>query len=538
MKWDREKIMNGIGFLLLAACFVYSLVKIATRTAQEQDEKIVTIRFAHWQLEGGIKAAFDAIAQKYMAQHPQVRVEQVLIPERVYPTWLTTRLVGQNPPDLVLLGLGMTDERLARYFVPLTEEVAKPNPYNRGTELETLAWRDTFVDGMVKAQGLERLFDYYGIPNSVETKRFFYNKPLYEKMTGRSQPPQNYAELQAIFREVDAYNQTKPSNEKVLAIAGSKYNSPLLMDRIFSSQTQKLAQNLDRNHVLRAPGNPQLAFFDGTFDLRHPGILSALQLCRELGQNMQIGFIQLAREDATFYFIQGRALMIASGSFDVTSLRQESPFEVGVAPIPIPSTDDPVYGQNVIGLLSEAEEGTNVPFGLAQDSAHPAVALDFLKFMTSQASNQIFTDVSNWLPAVSGVKIADSVKAFEPIIEGYPGGIILRTSGGAEVTRTFDNAFYRLVSPEGSVEKFMEAFASDYPRAMLEDGKLALKSNVRNISRHDTTLTALRALAPTQERAAAKALRLAEVQGRQENDYYHRRYVIWAYEQKQRGEGQ
>ncbi|NJK92573.1 MAG: extracellular solute-binding protein [Blastochloris sp.] len=539
MNWDREKILNSIGFTLLGACFAYSLFNVATRTAREQDEEVVSIRFAHWQLEAGIRTAFDAVANEYMKLHPNVRVEQILIPERVYPTWLTTRLVGQNPPDLVLLGIGMSDERLARYFVPLTSEVAKPNPYNKGTDLEQVAWRDTFVDGLVTSPGIVNLFDYYGVPNSVSTIRLFYNKPLYQKITGKTQPPRNYEELQGVFKAVQEYSKDLPDKQKVLAVAGSKYNSPILMDRLFASQTQKLTLALDRSNVLRVPTNPQIAFFDGLLDPRDPAMISALRLTRELGQNMQTGFISLAREDATFYFAQERALMITSGSFDLASLVQESDFEVGVAPIPLPDPQDPQFGEYVLGQTSEAETGTNVPFGLAQDSKHPEIALDFLKFMTSQPSNRLFSHTSTWLPSVVGVEVPEVVEPFEPIQEGYPGGIMLRSSGGSEVVRIYDNAFYSLVSKDGSVEKFMDLFLPQYPQAMLRDGKLALKNSLRNVGRHDTTLSALKALAVRgDDTAETKALRLAEIQARQETDYYQRRYAIWSYEQRMQKEKQ
>lgn len=533
MKLEREKIFNTIGFLLLAGCFAYSLIKVTTRTARENDESIITIRFAHWQLEAGIKDALDAVAREYTKKHPNVRIEQILIPERTYPTWLTTRLVGGNPPDLISIGTshGMTEERMARYFVPLTTEIEKPNPYNDGGPLQGLAWRDTFLDGLASSPGIQNLFDYYGVPSSVTTIRLFYNEPLYQKIMGKSTPPATYNELKEVFASVQAYNKKHHSN--IVPIAGSKYNAPLMMDALFSIQTQKLMLKLDRSKTLRAPTSPFVPYFDGSVSLDDPSILSALALSREIGQHMPQGFMQLAREDSTFSFVQQKSLMIATGSWDVTSLRQEAPFQVAVIRIPLPLTSDPDYGPYLLGPPAESEVGTSVNFGLARDSANPETALDFLKFLTSQKGNSLFCETSKWLPSVVGVPVPESVKPFEPVPEGYPAGFGIKTSGGSEVQRIYENAFYRLVKPDGSVQAFMEYFKPLYPAALTHDGKMNIKNSLRNISRQDTTLTALRHLAGEGDlRSSEKAATLQEVQSTIEMSYYGNRYAIWNFENK------
>ncbi len=534
MRWNREKYFNAIGIVLLASCFAYSLIRVASLARQEKDETITTIRFAHWQMEGGVRAALDAVAARYMELHPNVRIEQILIPERTFQIWLTTRLIGGNAPDLVSLGLGMTEDRLARFFTPLTSEVEKPNPYNKGTEHEGVPWRDTFIDGLATSPGLLGLFDYYAVPNSAYTVRLFYNAPLYEQVTGKTKPPASYKELREVFAAVKEYN--RQTGESLVAIAGSKYNSPYLMDALFDYQTQKLMLKVDSDHRLRNPTPPFVSFFDGTLKIDDPAIVSALKLSREIGKNMPLGFLQLAREDATFYFVQNKALMISTGTWDGTSLRQEAPFQVGVIPIPLPLRDDPDYGSHVMGQASEAEVGGSLCFGLTRDSRHPEVALDFIKFMTSKEGSTLFSKVSNWLPSVVGVPVPDSIKAYAPIEEGYPSGFGLKRIGGAEVDRIYFNAFYALVAPHGGVEAFYSEFTPLFSKAIKEDAHLSLKNTLRTISRHDTTLAAYRYLGVTDDSSREKASRLAEVQNSQELDYYLRRFVVQEYERKEGGE--
>jgi len=532
MKWDREKFLNSIGFLLLAACFAYSLVKIAQRRSAEQDKSVTTIRFAHWQLEAGTKAALDAVAAEYIKKHPKVKIDQILIPERVFATWLTTRLVGGNPPDLVALGFGITDDRMARYFTPLSEEVVKPNPHNAGTALEDVPWRDTFIDGLASAPGLFNLFEYYGIPCSMVTTRLYYNAPLFEKVTGSKVPPATYEELTEVFEAVRVYNE-KGGN--LVAIAGSKYNSPVLMNALFAAQTQKLNLELDRRRVMRFAGAPYPAFFDGSFDLFSPAIRSALELSREIGKNMPQGFLSLAREDATFSFVQQRSLMIATGSWDVQSLRQESSFEVAAIRFPLPSRQNPQYGAYTLGPGSEAETGGAVNFGLTRDAPNPEAALDFLKYLTSIEGNRIFSEKSNWLPSIVSVPVPEAIAPFAPVSEGYPSGFILEWTGGPEVKRIYENAFHRLVRPDGGVDQFLEYFEPRYAQAMVLDMELTIKNGLRTLSMQDTTWIALRALEQGGDpRSGAKAASLQEVQAIGENSYYSRRYDLDEFEKKRK----
>ena len=173
----RERLLNTIGFALLAACFIVALVRVFNRNAEEAQPGTITIRFAHWQLESGLRDAFDEVARKYMEAHPGIRVEQLAIPERTYAQYYRTQLIGATAPDIFAIGFGNNDEILARFFTPLTPWLERPNPFNVGTELEGIPWRDTFIDGL-NSKYNQNLLDYYMISTAMFTIRVYYNKTL------------------------------------------------------------------------------------------------------------------------------------------------------------------------------------------------------------------------------------------------------------------------------------------------------------------------------------------------------------------------
>jgi len=485
----RERLMNIVGLVLLLGCFVASLGRILmTRFSSGEDGKqIVTIRIAHWQLEGGIRAAFDAIAAEYMKIHPNVRVVQIPIPERIYGNWAVTQLVGGTAPDIVAIGKGTNDERLSRFFEPLTYMMEKPNPYNVGTPLEGVPLRSTFFDGGEGGYN-PALFEYFGIPISAFTIRVYYNADLLRKVTGSGQIPQTFEEFIGVFDKVREYN--KKTGDNLLPVAGSKYNGPMLMDRLFASQTQKrMAEifppfypNPTSVTMLRAIANED-------FSMDSPEVRSGVELMLEIAKNMQPGFFQLLRDDAMFYFVQGRALAIASGSWDSTSIRQQAPFPLAIGPIPLPTQATPRFGANVLGQISEAGTNAGVQLGLTRSSKHPEIAKDFLFFIASEPMQKLWTEVSGWLPAVTVPPSGDAA-AFTPIEDGYLAGVSLRHFGDADMNRVLDSNFYILTSPDGGVDAFIDVLRKDVPDAMRADLVRANRNHLVNTRRTDTLLGA------------------------------------------------
>src|SRR5690606_29958366 len=118
-------------------------------------------------------------------------------------------LIGGVAPELIQMDRGDTVQKpsyIARFFEPMGDTLARPNPYNSSEELEELPWRETFTDHLMGSYETT-LLDYYKVPFTRYTLRFFYNKELLEAITGRSEPPSTYRELEEFFALTAEYNQ-------------------------------------------------------------------------------------------------------------------------------------------------------------------------------------------------------------------------------------------------------------------------------------------------------------------------------------------
>lgn len=488
---NRENLSTLIGFTLLAVCFIAAGVRVLAPRSIDKGDARVVVRIAHWQLETGLRDAFDALARDYERTHPGVRIEQVTIPDRVYASWLRTQLVGGTAPDLLQLGRGTDDGVLARYFTPFDEQVEQPNPYNRGTPAEAVAWRDTFIDGLTNYRSYNpNLLSYYGVPSSVFTVRMFYNRVLWRRLLGDTPPPQSYGEFIALCERVS--RESERIGEDIVPITSSKEQAPLLLGRLFGSQTQRLSLELSGLGTLR-PSSAEigLGYLNGRWGLETEGVAEGLSLMRDVGRHLQPGFMQLARDDATFHFIQGRALMVTTGSWDAPSFRAQADFEIGVFAIPLPVRGQGDFGRGVLGAAAEGYGNVGLVFGLSAQSRHKAEAVSFLQFLTSREGNRKFAEVSGWLPAVDGVRLPAALEPFRPLTEGYPDGFDLTLFNlGSETKRVVETQLNDLMNPHVDMGSVRRTIESVYEQAIKADISRSMAMTAQNIRRQDALLIA------------------------------------------------
>ncbi len=192
--WRRWLNQTTIGFTVLAITVVASLVQITLAAREAAPKGKTVLRIAHWQLEAGYRDALQWTIDEYAKVRPDVHIEQVGITEKIYGQWLNCQLISNEAPDLAEMGMtnrAQDDSYTLRYFEPMSEVVAQPNKYNVGTELEGVAWKESFVDGM-RGGYRPQLLEYYSIPTTMYTTRMYVNVGLLEEATGSRELPRTF----------------------------------------------------------------------------------------------------------------------------------------------------------------------------------------------------------------------------------------------------------------------------------------------------------------------------------------------------------
>lgn len=510
---NRERLTNLIGFSLLAIAFLYAAFRVVPRMwhgdARPNGERV--IRFAHWQLERGIRGAFDELAREFERRNPGVRVEQIAIPERSYSSWLRTQLVGGTAPDIVQIGNGRVDdpETVARYLQPLTAWVMQPNPANAGTDLAQMPWRDTFADGLVQGSvnfnaGLQ---EFVAIPVSSFNFRVVYNKALWREALGDTPPPTTFTEFLALGERMKKWGAPRG----IVPISGSLGHANQLFARSFNQQTQLLGPRVDQSRSLMPTTRTMRGpFFRGEWSVESPEVERAFTMVAALGRLQQPGFDQASRDDATLRFTQEKAFMLLTGSWDLPSLTATVEFPLGVFPLPPPRPNEKGWGEFMAGPVSETLAG-GLSLALTRNSQNPDLAIAFLQFITSREGAEIFSRESKWLSPVINTPLPPELAAFQPDPRGLPAGVNL-TDFGADGYRLVGINAYRLFDPRIGVKEFLRAIGAEHGRAMLSDARRDLKSVLGTVRRSDSAIGANNWLAAHSPEAARKEGVLAESQ--------------------------
>lgn len=513
---NRSRFMTLLALVLLSGTFLFSVARLLrSRAAAVVDPSFEVIRFAHWQLEPGVREAFNVIAADYMALHPKVRVEQMDVPGRAWQQWLRTQLVGGTAPDLIeLASYYNSDDMLARYFTPITSQLEERNPYNADEpDLRDLSWRKSYTAELVPTS-VElghyynaNLLEYYGAPSTMVTIRVFYNRKLFKAALGHEHPPATFPEFISICEKLARY--ASENRLPIAPLAGSSFNITKFTDGLFSATSQRTALELDYSHSLDFNRQEALVtYMRGQWSLATPSVLAGLQTVEAIGRHMSAGWVQLNREDSMLQFLQGRAAMIVTGTWDAGGILMLSNFPIGAFRVPTFSRDDPKFGRWTLGPLSEANTFAAVPFGITRNSRHPGRALDFLKFLTSRKSNAKFSRISTWLPVIKGVPVPEVSEAFRPAKDGYVGGINIHYLGSAG-NDVLVKHLHLLSGSGASVANFIEHTRDIYDTVFRSElARLARASN-ETIRQKDSVIAGLFQVGKASGLAGSKFDRLA-----------------------------
>ena len=484
---NLERTLNVIGFTLLALCFVLSIVRVVKRKAKELDPDVRYLRLAHNVQEDGMRRGLQAVAKAFMEMHPDVVVEQIVVPERVYPSWTNTVLIGEQAPDLMLNDT-VFGEQMIKYFESYNRQMDRPNPYNDGTDLEGVPWRNTFIDSLEgRPAFLPMNYSYYGVPLTASTTRMLYNRSLLERITGRGDPPEDYESFLDLCQAIDAY--AKEEGRKITPVAASG-SSNFLIRHLVMSQTQTLALELDQTRRLTYISDQAgVAYLQDRWRYQMEEVRLGLELVNEVVTNFQPGFMQATLQDALFYFAQERAVMMIATSIEAQSILSQSTFNVGVFEIPLPNPEHPRYGKYLLGRTSEAGQLTRFVLGLTRQSKHPDLALDFVYYLTSLEGNQLFAETSGRLPAVVGVTPPGDMLPFVPKTEGYPRGFFpVHLQPSMEL---FETKLHILQQGAGGTEEFIDAMESDMTKAVVEGFNWVVSVRTANVQSQDTWIGSL-----------------------------------------------
>ncbi|MFE0257083.1 extracellular solute-binding protein [Streptomyces sp. NPDC059010] len=331
------------------------------------------------------KSVWAALAKKFEAQNPKVKIKIVQLENDAYKSKMTALTASGKLPDIFhTWGGGVLKQQVDAGLVEDLTDRTKD-----------------FADGLLSVAKEPYLLDekVYGIPFDMGMIGFWYNKALF-KAAGITEPPTTWSGF------LDAVQKLKAKGTTPLALAGKEkwpgmyYWAYLSMRTAGASALQKAYDDKD---------------FTGD------AFVQAGQHLQELVdlQPFQKGFLGAAYSTPT-----GQAAAVGNGKAAMELMGQWAPVVQadagkglgdGLGFFPFPAVDG---GK---GAITEVFGGGG---GHALRSGAPQEAVDFLKFFASEATDLELVRKTGVLPVVPGAESAitdPNIKAVQAQLKAATG---------------------------------------------------------------------------------------------------------------------
>jgi len=477
---NAKHLLPLTGGIILCLAVVASFWRVTSRNVQTLASDHIELRIGHPHLQSGMRESFDAAIESYQRLHPNVSITQIPVPQRLYPIWARVQLVGGTAVD-ILSSFNVPNP--TRHFTPLAPWLDEPNPYNAGTNLEGVAWRDTFVDGLSSQLSVSE--DIYAVMLQTVSHRLFINVDLLREITGSDEAlPRDFDDLRSLAKQVRDYNQR--TGKRIVPIASCRPYANVTFAKMLRSLTQKLVRDHSPNRTMSTTGLDRL-ILDGTFSYsQSPEFIGSLELMRELSQMFTPGFLQFEHEDAVATYLQKNSLMIIAGTWDYGTLAKNASFETRALPVPTPSPSDPRYGQFTLGPVADSPLDDGV-LGIMRTSPNQEAALDFLRYLSSQPVAEQFSKISQRLSAIVDTPIPQDLEQLRITNEGEVNGFRVDALG-ANANTLINRHIYLVVGLQPDTLKFAELVDAEIAPYIRQDIAAQLRNLKREIRDLDSAL--------------------------------------------------
>ena len=351
--------MKFKSLLKAATTVAFASVLVACGNSSSSSSSVTEVEFFSQKPE--MQATLQEIVDDYNKSQDEVKVKLTSVPDA--GTVLKTRIANGEAPDVINIYPQNADFKgwaADGQFVDLTDESDILGNLNEGAA-EAYA-----VDSKI-----------YNVPLTTNVSGIYYNKDAFAELG--IEVPKSLAEFQDIVKKIKDDGQT-PFAEAL----GDPWtvNGFAQLAWIQSAGSPQAA-----NDYLRFSDKGAIKSDEVT-----KNVAAYLDLLAGNGQSNSDGALYA---DTVAVFAEGKALMMANGSWALTVIKQQEPdFEVGFFPMPGLTADAPVM---TVGAADMA-------VSISADSENIDASKDFVKYLSSTEAMQKYYDVDGSPTSVKGVE--------------------------------------------------------------------------------------------------------------------------------------
>ena len=340
----------------------------AAASAAESGDGATTLVWTVWDLES--TAYWKAMADGYMAGHPDVTIEMLDLGSTDYMTVLATQLAGGADIDVLSIKdiPGYANLINLDYLTPMNDLLTRSTSDFNGT-IEQL----TTDDG-----------NFYAVPFRNDFWVLFYNKDLFDA-AGVPYPANDLT-----MEDYDALARQMTSGEGDSKVYGCHYHTWRSCVSLFSI--------LDGENTI----------VDGSYDFMKPTYDLVLAQQND-GICMDYGYLKTSSLHYSAAFENQQCALLPMGSWFIATLQTymadaETPFNWGMVKYPHPA-----------GSPAGSTLGTVTSLAINVDSPKAAAAADFINWCVSEEGAKAIAETGTF-PACGSAETNEIIRA----TEGFP----------------------------------------------------------------------------------------------------------------------
>ena len=340
----------------------------AAASAAESGDGATTLVWTVWDLES--TAYWKAMADGYMAGHPDVTIEMLDLGSTDYMTVLATQLAGGADIDVLSIKdiPGYANLINLDYLTPMNDLLTRSTSDFNGT-IEQL----TTDDG-----------NFYAVPFRNDFWVLFYNKDLFDA-AGVPYPANDLT-----MEDYDALARQMTSGEGDAKVYGTHYHTWRSCVSLFSI--------LDGENTI----------VDGSYDFMKPTYDLVLAQQND-GICMDYGYLKTSSLHYSAAFENQQCALLPMGSWFIATLQTymadaETPFNWGMVKYPHPA-----------GSPAGSTLGTVTSLAINVDSPKAAAAADFINWCVSEEGAKAIAETGTF-PACGSAETNEIIRA----TEGFP----------------------------------------------------------------------------------------------------------------------
>jgi raffinose/stachyose/melibiose transport system substrate-binding protein len=356
--------LKKLGLIFLIFCLSLMLFNCGKGTKKE-----VTISWWHLDTQDKQKAAWQKLADDYMAKNPHVKIEITVLENEAFKQKIATVMQSGDPPDIFRSWGGGVMNEYAK--AGLLKDIT--------SKLKGTAWGKSFGQGALGVYSYNG--KYYGVPYDMGAVGFWYNKAIFKQLGLK--PFETWSELLEGVKKIKAAG--------IIPIAlgeGDKWPGAFWWEY--------LAVRIGGKDAFDKAYSRKGSFADKPF-------IEAGEKLKELMalEPFQTGFLAAQYNDEATLVGNRKAAMELMGQWAPYVQESTTPDKKGLGEdlgwFPFPAVEGGA------GKPNDILGGGN---GYVIGKKAPPEAVDFLQYITSVESQKMLIDVFGIIPTVKGAETA------------------------------------------------------------------------------------------------------------------------------------